>query len=207
MLGAPGSGKGTQATYIAEYCSIPTISTGSILREAMKAGTPIGQQARQFIEAGKLVPDAFVLGIIQERLKEADCANGFILDGFPRTLPQAEQLERITPIDYAVYLNIPFETIEKRMNGRRVCNNCGKTYNVQSLPPKQEGVCDACGSELIIRGDDNPETVKARLAVYQKESEPLVAFYKGRGKLLEVGETDSVEKMTEQIFLALGLNP
>lgn len=205
LLGAPGSGKGTQAVYISEKLSIPTISTGDMLREAMKKGTEIGLKAKSYVDAGKLVPDEVVLGIIRERLAREDCKNGFILDGFPRTIPQAEALEGITPIDYALALEVPDSVIEKRMTGRRVCRKCGKTYNIHSLPSKQEGICDDCGGELMTRADDNPETVRNRLAIYHSDSEPLKGFYEGRGRLRSVADQGSVERNTVLVFETLGI--
>lgn len=204
LLGAPGSGKGTQAVYISEKLSIPTISTGDILRAAIKSGTEIGLKAKEFIEAGKLVPDEVVLDIVRERISREDCKNGFLLDGFPRTIPQAEALEEMSPIDCALALEVADSVIEKRMAGRRVCKNCGKTYNIHSMPSKREGICDDCGGELITRADDNPETVRARLAVYHRESEPLKGFYEGRGKLRTVADHGGVEQTTALIFEALG---
>jgi len=205
LLGAPGSGKGTQAVFISEKLSIPAISTGDILREAIKNGTEIGLKAKKYIEAGELVPDEIVLGIIRERISREDCKNGFLLDGFPRTIPQAEALEDIAPVDYAISLEVPDSVIEQRMTGRRVCKDCGKTYNVHTMPSIREGVCDNCGGELVTRADDSPETVRARLAVYHRESEPLKGFYEGRGKLRSVANHGSVEHTTALIFEVLGL--
>jgi len=205
LLGAPGSGKGTQAVYISEKLSIPTISTGDILRAAIKSGTEIGLKAKEYIEAGKLVPDEIVLGIVRERISSEDCKNGFILDGFPRTIPQAEALEEMVPIDCALALEVPDSAIVQRMAGRRVCKNCGKTYNIDSKPPKSEGICDDCGGELITRADDNPETVLERLAVYHRESEPLKAFYEGRGKLRSVADQGTVERNKALVLKTLGV--
>ena len=166
LLGAPGAGKGTQAEILSRKLAIPAISTGNILRAAIKNGTEIGKMAQKFIDGGKLVPDDVIIGIVRERLADPDCANGFILDGFPRTIPQAEALENAgIDIDAAVSIEVSDETIVERMSGRRVCRECGATYHVVTKPPRKEGVCDLCGGELIIRADDTPETVKGRLAV------------------------------------------
>ncbi len=206
LLGAPGAGKGTQAEILSARYNIPTISTGNILRAAMKNGTPVGLQAKQYVESGRLVPDEVIVGIVCERLAEPDCAGGYILDGMPRTIPQAEALEANgIDIDRAVSIEISDETIIDRMAGRRVCRDCGASYHVVNKPPKTEGVCDACGGELAIRSDDAPETVKARLDVYHKETEPLKDFYAQRGKLSSVENQPSIEATTKAITDALGL--
>ena len=206
LLGAPGAGKGTQAEILSRKLAIPAISTGNILRAAIKNGTEIGKMAQKFIDGGKLVPDDVIIGIVRERLADSDCANGFILDGFPRTIPQAEALENAgIDIDAAVSIEVSDETIVERMSGRRVCRECGATYHVVTKPPRKEGVCDLCGGELIIRADDTPETVKARLAVYHRETEPLTAFYAERGKLRLVNNASTIEGTTEEIFKALGM--
>ena len=206
LLGAPGAGKGTQAEILSRKLAIPAISTGNILRAAIKNGTEIGKMAQKFIDGGKLVPDDVIIGIVRERLAESDCADGFILDGFPRTIPQAEALENAgIDIDAAVSIEVSDETIVERMSGRRVCRECGATYHVVTKPPRKEGVCDLCGGELIIRADDTPETVKARLAVYHRETEPLTAFYAERGKLRLVNNASTIEGTTEEIFKALGM--
>ena len=206
LLGAPGAGKGTQAEILSRKLAIPAISTGNILRAAIKNGTDIGKMAQKFIDGGKLVPDDVIIGIVRERLADPDCANGFILDGFPRTIPQAEALENAgIDIDAAVSIEVSDETIVERMSGRRVCRECGATYHVVTKPPRKEGVCDLCGGELIIRADDTPETVKARLAVYHRETEPLTAFYAERGKLRLVNNASTIEGTTEEIFKALGM--
>ena len=174
FLGAPGAGKGTQAEIIAGKLNIPTISTGNIIREALANGTEMGLKAKSFIEAGKLVPDDVVIGIIKERLADEDCNNGFILDGFPRTIPQAEALDNMgIIIDKVVDIDVPDENIVNRMSGRRVCKACGSSYHIENKKPKVEGVCDACGGELQIRKDDAPETVLDRLNVYHEQTEPL----------------------------------
>ena len=206
LLGAPGAGKGTQAEILSRKLAIPAISTGNILRAAIKNGTEIGKMAQKFIDGGKLVPDDVIIGIVRERLADPDCANGFILDGFPRTIPQAEALENAgIDIDAAVSIEVSDETIVERMSGRRVCRECGATYHVVTKPPRKEGVCDLCGGELIIRADDTPETVKARLPVYHTETEPLTAFYAERGKLRLVNNASTIEGTTEEIFKALGM--
>jgi adenylate kinase len=206
LLGAPGAGKGTQAEIISKKLSIPTISTGNILRAAVKNETPVGLKAKAFMESGGLVPDEVIIGIVQERLAEADCANGYILDGMPRTIAQAEALEKCgIDIDVALSIEIADEVIEKRMTGRRSCTACGATYHVVANPPKSEGICDNCGGALTIRKDDQPETVKNRLKVYHQETEPLLDFYKSRGKLKSVANQDTIEATTEVIFAALGI--
>ena len=206
LLGAPGAGKGTQAEILSRKLGIPTISTGNILRAAMKNGTPVGLKAKSFVEAGQLVPDDVVIGIVEERLAESDCAGGYILDGMPRTIPQAEALEKAgIDIDCALSIEIADETIIERMGGRRTCANCGATYPVVSAPPKTEGVCDSCGGELSVRKDDAPGTVKARLEVYHRETEPLKAFYAERGKLKSVANQATIEATTAAIEQALGI--
>ena len=206
LLGAPGAGKGTQAEILSRKLGIPTISTGNILRAAMKNGTPVGLKAKSFVEAGQLVPDDVVIGIVEERLAESDCDGGYILDGMPRTIPQAEALEKAgIDIDCALSIEIADETIIERMGGRRTCANCGATYHVVSAPPRTEGVCDSCGGELSVRKDDAPETVKARLEVYHRETEPLKAFYAERGKLKSVANQATIEATTAAIEQALGI--
>lgn len=206
LLGAPGAGKGTQAEILSRMCNIPTISTGNILRAAMKNGTPVGLKAKEYVDSGKLVPDDVIIGIVRERLAEDDCKNGYILDGMPRTIPQAEALEQAgIDIDDAVSIEISDELIVSRMAGRRTCKDCGASYHVVNIPPKVEGKCDSCGGELTIRKDDAPETVKARLEVYHKETEPLKEFYEKRGKLKKVENQQTVELTTKVIVEALGL--
>jgi adenylate kinase len=204
LLGAPGAGKGTQAEILSRTLSIPTISTGNILRAAMKNGTPVGLKAKAFVEAGQLVPDDVIIGIIEERLSQSDCANGYILDGVPRTIPQAEAMEaKGIEIDCALSIEVADQTIIDRMSGRRTCKNCSQTFHVLYHPPKQDGVCDFCGGELTIRKDDAPETVKNRLDVYHKETEPLKAFYEQRGKLISVEGQPTIEATTAAIRKAL----
>ena len=206
LLGAPGAGKGTQAEILSKMLQIPTISTGNILRAAMKNGTPVGLKAKEYVESGKLVPDDVVIGIVQERLAESDCANGYILDGMPRTIPQAEALEDCgIDIDCALSIEVSDDTIIERMSGRRTCADCSATFHVVSNPPKVEGKCDFCGGELTIRKDDKPETVKARLATYHAETEPLKEFYAQRGKLKSVDNQPTIEETTAVIDKALGL--
>ena len=188
LLGAPGAGKGTQAEKICEKLSIPAISTGNILREAMANGTEMGLKAKSFIDAGKLVPDEVVIGIIDERLKQDDCKNGFILDGFPRTIPQAEALDNMNVrIDRVIDIEVPDEKIAARLSGRRVCLKCGATYHTEFKKPKTEGICDACGDTLVQRKDDMPETVLDRLKTYHEQTEPLKGYYEKKG-ILRVGE-------------------
>ena len=204
LLGAPGAGKGTQAEILSKLMGIPTISTGNILRAAMKAGTPVGLQAKAYVEAGKLVPDEVIIGIIKERLAEDDCANGYILDGVPRTIPQAQAMEDMgIDVDWALSIEVEDQVIVERMSGRRTCKDCSSTFHVVSNPPKQEGICDFCGGELTIRKDDAPETVKARLVTYHRETEPLKEFYAQRGKLKSVDNQPGVEATTAVIRDAL----
>ena len=200
LLGAPGAGKGTQAEKICEYCHIPQISTGNIIRAAMKNGTEAGQKAQEFVHAGKLVPDAVVIEMVNERLKQDDCKNGFILDGFPRTVPQAQALQEM-----GVEIEVPDETIMQRLTGRRVCGECGASYHIINNPPKVENVCDKCGHELIIRKDDHPDTVKDRLQVYHEQTEPLKDFYEKRGLLYMIEGTRPVEQVTKDVLNALGV--
>ena len=206
LLGAPGAGKGTQAEIISRRLDIPTISTGNILRAAVKNETPVGLRAKAFMEAGALVPDEVIIGIVEERLAEPDCANGYILDGMPRTIAQAEALEKAgVEIDVALSIEVDDEVIEKRMTGRRTCSSCSATFHVEANPPKKEGVCDFCGGELTIRRDDQPETVKNRLKVYHQETEPLIEFYRSRGKLKSVDNQPTIEATTAVIFETLGI--
>ena len=204
FLGAPGAGKGTQAEIIAGKLNIPTISTGNIIREALANGTEMGLKAKAFIEAGKLVPDDVVIGIIKERLANEDCNNGFILDGFPRTIPQAEALDNMgIIIDKVVDIDVPDENIVNRMSGRRVCKACGSSYHIENKKPKVDGVCDACGGELQIRKDDAPETVLDRLNVYHEQTEPLKDFYAKCGKLRSVEGTAPITEITAAILKVL----
>ena len=204
LLGAPGAGKGTQAAVISERLNIPQISTGNIIRAALKSGTEMGLKAKSFIEEGKLVPDEVVIGIIKERLVEDDCKEGFILDGFPRTIPQAEALDNMgIEIDKVIDIEVPDEVIVTRMSGRRVCEKCGRPYHTESLKPKVEGICDDCAGALVQRKDDHPDTVKARLEIYHNETEPLKGYYEKQGKLFVVEGQNSVEETTKATFEAL----
>lgn len=206
LLGAPGAGKGTQAEILSRLLKVPTISTGNILRAAMKNGTPVGLQAKAYVDSGKLVPDDVIIGIIEERLAQPDCANGYILDGVPRTIPQAEAMEkRGIGVDFALAIEIEDEVIVNRMGGRRTCKNCSQTFHVENNPPRTEGVCDFCGGELHVRKDDAPETVKARLETYHRDTEPLKDYYAARGKLKTVENQPSIEATTDAIRKALGI--
>lgn len=205
LLGAPGAGKGTQAEIIASKLSIPTISTGNILREAIRNGTKTGLEAKRYMDEGKLVPDDVIIGIVADRVAQPDCAGGYILDGMPRTIPQAQALEdRGIHFDHVISIEIADEVIEKRMTGRRVCSCCGASYHVVANPPKAEGVCDSCGGALSIRKDDAPETVRNRLSVFHKETEPLKEFYQKLGKLQLVDGNQPIEKATSAIMEVLG---
>ena len=206
MLGAPGAGKGTQAAIFSERLGIPTISTGNILRAAVKNGTPVGLQAKSYMDAGKLVPDEVIIGIVAERLTEADCAKGFILDGVPRTIAQAEALEAAgVRFDCVLDIEVSDEEIVSRMSGRRACTDCGATYHVTAAPPRAEGVCDACGGRLVQRDDDKPETVLDRLSVYHAQTEPLKEFYAQRGILKRVDNKPTIEATAKAIAAALGI--
>jgi adenylate kinase len=206
LLGAPGAGKGTQADIISAKLNIPTISTGNMLREAMKNGTEVGLQAKAYMEAGKLVPDEVIIGIVKERVAKEDCVNGYILDGMPRTIPQAEALVAAGIVfDYVVSIEIADAVIEDRMVGRRVCGNCGASYHVTANPPKTEGICDACGHELVIRADDAPETVKNRLKVFHEETEALKDFYAKQGNLRTVEGDQPIENATQDILRVIGV--
>ena len=202
LLGAPGAGKGTQAEIICETYKIPAISTGNIIREALKSGTEMGLKAKSYMDAGQLVPDEVVIGIIKDRLAQDDCKNGFILDGFPRTIPQAEALDKMgIVIDKVIDIEVPDEKIVQRMSGRRVCEACGASYHILYKKPEVEGVCGKCGGTLVQRKDDHPDTVKARLAVYHEQTEPLKAYYEKQGKLRIVeGQEDVAD--TKRLTLA-----
>ena len=205
LLGAPGAGKGTQAELLVKKLSIPAISTGNMLREAIANGTELGKKAKQFMDEGALVPDELILGIIGDRVAQDDCAKGFILDGVPRTLAQAEALEaKGIRIDHVVSIEVDDSVIEGRMTGRRVCGKCGASYHVVANPPKVDGVCDSCGSELVIRKDDKPETVRKRLEVYHATTEVLKDFYGKLGRLCVVNGDQSIEGANEEILKAIG---
>lgn len=206
LLGAPGAGKGTQADILCKELNIPTISTGNILRAAIKNGTPVGMQAEAYMKAGKLVPDEIIIDIIHDRVAEADCAEGYILDGVPRTIAQAEALEAAgIRFDCVLDIEVSDEEIVSRMSGRRACTDCGATYHVKAAPPKVEGVCDACGGKLVQRDDDKPETVQDRLRVYHAQTEPLKDFYAQRGVLKAVDNQPTIEDTSKAIAAALGV--
>ena len=205
LLGAPGAGKGTQAELLMEKLSIPGISTGNMLREAIKNGTELGKKVKSYMDGGLLVPDELIMGIVAERVAQPDCANGFILDGVPRTLAQAEALDAAgVRIDHVVSIEIEDSVIEGRMTGRRVCSACGASYHVVANPPKTEGVCDSCGGELIIRKDDAPETVRKRLEVYHAQTEVLMDYYGKQGKIRHIEGNQSIEGASEDILVAIG---
>lgn len=209
MLGAPGAGKGTQAKMLADKYQIPHISTGDIFRANIKNGTELGKKAKEFMDKGLLVPDELVVDLVIDRFKEDDCKKGYILDGFPRTIPQAEALDKALSdigdsVDYAVNVEVPDENIITRMGGRRACVGCGATYHVQFNPTKVEGVCDRCGKELILRDDDKPETVKKRLDVYHEQTQPLIDYYTNKGIIKEVDGTQDMNKVFDDIVDILG---
>ena len=209
MLGAPGAGKGTQAKMIAEKCGIPHISTGDIFRANIKNGTELGAKAKEYMDKGLLVPDELVCDLVVDRIQQADCEKGYILDGFPRTIPQAQALENALnaieqKLDYAIDIDVPDENIINRMSGRRACVGCGATYHVLFNPTKVEGKCDVCGESLILRDDDKPETVKKRLDVYHTQTQPLIDFYTERKVLVEVDGTQSMDKVFDDIMKILG---
>ena len=209
MLGAPGAGKGTQAKMIADKYSIPHISTGDIFRANIKEGTPLGLEAKSYMDQGKLVPDELTVKILLDRVAKDDCKNGYVLDGFPRTIPQANVLKdalskQNDKIDFAINVDVPDENIVRRMSGRRACVTCGATYHIEHVPPKTEGVCDKCGSNLILRDDDKPETVLNRLKVYHEQTQPLIDFYNADGILKSVDGTIDVKDVFESIVKILG---
>ena len=209
MLGAPGAGKGTQAKMIAEKYTIPHISTGDIFRANIKEGTPLGLEAKSYMDQGKLVPDELTVKILLDRVSKDDCKNGYVLDGFPRTIPQANVLKEALAkqndkIDYAINVDVPDENIVRRMSGRRACVTCGATYHIEHVPPRTEGVCDKCGSALILRDDDKPDTVLNRLKVYHDQTQPLIDFYNNEGILKEVDGTIDVKDVFENIVKILG---
>ena len=211
MLGAPGAGKGTQAIKIADKYDIPHISTGDIFRANIKGGTELGQKAKSYIDKGELVPDEVTIGMLLDRIAQDDCKNGYVLDGFPRTIPQTESLTEALKsqgdrIDFALNIDVPDEAIIKRMSGRRACPKCGATYHIVYAAPKTENICDKCGTELIIRSDDKPETVKDRLNVYHQQTEPLIAYYKTAGVLREVDGTQELPKVFEDVVAILSEN-
>ena len=209
MLGAPGAGKGTQAKKIAEKYQIPHISTGDIFRANIKGGTELGMKAKTFMDQGMLVPDEITIGMLMDRIGQEDCINGYVLDGFPRTIPQAESLtkalaERGEKVDYAINVDVPDENIINRMSGRRACLGCGATYRITFNPPVKEGICDTCGQELVLRDDDKPETVKKRLDVYHQQTQPLIDYYKNAEILAEVDGTQPMDAVFQGIVEILG---
>ena len=209
MLGAPGAGKGTQAKKIAEKYSIPHISTGDIFRANIKNGTELGQKAKTYMDQGLLVPDELVVDLVVDRVNQDDCVNGYVLDGFPRTIPQAEALDKALKglgqkIDYAINVEVPDENIVHRMGGRRACIGCGATYHVEFNAPKVEDVCDTCGGELVLRDDDKPETVQKRLSVYHAQTQPLIDYYKKANVLVEVDGTQDINVVFQDIVKILG---
>ncbi len=210
MLGAPGAGKGTQAKKIAEKCGIPHISTGDIFRANIKNGTELGKKAKTYMDQGLLVPDELVCDLVVDRIQQDDCKKGYILDGFPRTIPQAESLDKALQaigekMDYAIDVEVPDENIVKRMGGRRACVGCGATYHLVYAPTKKEGICDVCGGELILRDDDKPETVQKRLGVYHEQPQPLIDYYKNQGILREVDGSVDMEDVFKEILNILGV--
>ena len=210
MLGAPGAGKGTQAKKIAEKCGIPHISTGDIFRANIKNGTELGKKAKTYMDQGLLVPDELVCDLVVDRIQQDDCKKGYILDGFPRTIPQAESLDKALQaigekMDYAIDVEVPDENIVKRMGGRRACVGCGATYHLVYAPTKKEGICDVCGGELILRDDDKPETVQKRLGVYHEQTQPLIDYYKNQGILREVDVSVDMEDVFKEILNILGV--
>ena len=206
LLGAPGAGKGTQAAELSKRLNIPAISTGNILRQAIQEGTGAGLQVKALIDAGKFAPDDFVMQILSERLTKSDCQNGYVLDGVPRTLAQAKALDRAGIVfDHVISLEVPDKDIEERMGGRRVCSVCGATYHIQTIPPKQEGICDSCGGALILRADDTPETVRNRLEVYHAQTEPLKDYYGKQGLLRQVSGNGTIDSVAAEIMEVVGL--
>ena len=204
MFGAPGAGKGTQAEVLCDRLQIPTISTGNMIREALSSGTEMGKKAKAFIESGALVPDEVVIGIVNERLQQDDCKNGFILDGFPRTIPQAEALDSMgITIDRVIEIDVPDEVITQRMSGRRVCSKCGNSYHLLTKKTKTDGVCDRCGGALVQRKDDDPATVQERLRVYHEQTEPLRAYYEAKGKLLTIDGCQDIWVIADKTLEAL----
>ena len=209
MLGAPGAGKGTQAVRVASAYQIPHISTGDIFRANIKGGTELGKKAKEYMDAGKLVPDELVCDLVVDRIKKEDCKNGYVLDGFPRTIPQAAALDKAVEaigekVDFAVNIDVPDEAIISRMSGRRACLTCGATYHIEYNPPKKADICDTCGSALVLREDDKPETVKTRLNVYHEQTQPLIDYYTGKNILVTVDGTQNMDKVFSDIKALLG---
>ena len=209
MLGAPGAGKGTQAIMIADKYGIPHVSTGDIFRANIKNNTPLGQEAKTYMDKGALVPDELTVKILLDRVAKDDCKNGYVLDGFPRTIVQADVLKKALSelgekVDYAINVDVPDENIVKRMGGRRACTKCGATYHIEHVPPKKEGICDNCGEALVLRDDDKPETVKKRLSVYHEQTQPLIEYYEKEGVLKNVDGTQDMNKVFADITAILG---
>ncbi len=209
MLGAPGAGKGTQAKMIAEKYNVPHISTGDIFRANIKNGTELGKKAKEYMDKGQLVPDELTVEILLDRVAQEDCKNGYVLDGFPRTIPQADVLDKeLTKlgdkVDFAINVDVPDENIVRRMSGRRACLKCGATYHIEHIPPKKEGICDTCGSELVQRDDDKPETVQNRLSVYHEQTQPLIDYYNKKNILKSVDGTKDMQEVFNEITGILG---
>lgn len=209
MLGAPGAGKGTQAKRIADKYGVPHVSTGDIFRANLKNGTELGMEAKKYMDAGQLVPDELTVKILLDRVAQDDCKNGYVLDGFPRTIPQAEVLDKALAelgdhVDYAIDVDVPDENIVRRMSGRRACTGCGATYHIEHVPPKAEGICDRCGETLVLRDDDKPETVQNRLKVYHDQTQPLISYYTNKGILRTVDGTKDMDDVFAAITEILG---
>ena len=205
LLGAPGAGKGTQAEMLCEKLAIPQVSTGNIIRSEIKSGTELGARVKSIVESGALVPDALVIELLKNRIAQDDCKAGFLLDGFPRTIPQAEALEEICTVDAVIEIFVPDAAIVNRMSGRRTCPGCGATFHVLHNPPKKDGVCDTCGASLVVRPDDDPEVVRGRLKVYHEQTEPLIAYYRERGLLKTVDGERPLAEVAALIYEALGI--
>ncbi|MDD6317162.1 MAG: adenylate kinase [Clostridia bacterium] len=205
LLGAPGAGKGTQADFITEKLGIPVVSTGNLLRSAIAHGTELGKKAASYMDNGSLVPDELVLDLVRERISQPDCRKGMVFDGFPRTLAQAEALDKVMEVDMVLFLKVEDEAIVQRMSGRRTCPECQTTYHVVSHPPRVEGICDKCGAALGIRKDDRPEVVRQRLAVYHKQTEPIVKYYQQKGLLRVIDSEETVEGTSALVAQALGV--
>jgi len=207
LLGPPGAGKGTQAEVLVKKLNVPQISTGDILRNAVKQGTPVGLEAKKFMDAGDLVPDDVIIGVVKERLTEDDCKNGYIFDGMPRTIAQAEALDsQGVAIDAVLLIEVPDEVLLKRLGGRRTCPNCGNIYHIETKKPDKDGICNDCGTELIIRKDDEQETIKNRLQTYHKETAPLIDYYREQGKIKDVGGEYNIQSQTAEVFKVLKLS-
>jgi len=207
LLGPPGAGKGTQAEVLVKKLNVPQISTGDILRNAVKQGSPVGLEAKKFMDAGDLVPDDVIIGVVKERLTEDDCKNGYIFDGMPRTIAQAQALDsQGVAIDAVLLIEVPDDVLLKRLGGRRTCPNCGNIYHIETKKPSKEGICNDCGTELIIRKDDEQETIKNRLQTYHKETAPLIDYYRDQGKIKDVGGEYNIQSQTAEVFKVLELS-